>query len=136
MRDAVESDYLVYGSTGKEQTCEESTRGQFLLIENCIQFRMGDGKTEQVVVLNDFKSDNQSKNAFNWTGKWSKDDSKERWTSSIQEALGYQEIYKGSDSRCIMPLTDYVTLFNSTVILQVDTYRQQKLIQTSPCKGT
>ena len=35
-----------------------------------------------------------------------------------------------------MPFVDYVTLFNNTVILQVDTYRQQKLIRSPAHKGT
>ena len=55
----------------------------------------------------------------------------------MKEALQYDEIYqKGEDSRCLMPFTDYVTLFNNTVIVQVDTYRQQKLIRTPVCKGS
>ena len=43
----------------------------------------------------------------------------------IKKQLQYSEIYEeGDDARCIMPFADYVTLFNNTVILQVDTYRQ------------
>ena len=43
----------------------------------------------------------------------------------MKEALEYDEIYqKGEDSRCILPFTDYVTLFNNTVVVQVDTYTQ------------
>ena len=42
----------------------------------------------------------------------------------MKEALEYGEIYvRGEDSRFIMPFTDYVTLFNNTVVVQVDTYR-------------
>ena len=49
----------------------------------------------------------------------------------IKKQLQYSEIYEeGDDTRCIMPFADYVTLFNNTVILQVDTYRQQKLIRS------
>ena len=54
-----------------------------------------------------------------------------------KKQLQYSEIYEeGDDARCIMPFVDYVTLFNNTVILQVDTYRQQKLIRTLAHKGT
>ena len=54
----------------------------------------------------------------------------------IKKQLQYSEIYEeGDDARCIMPFADYVTLFNNTVILQVDTYRQQKLIRSPALKG-
>lgn len=51
-------------------------------------------------------------------------DSAKRWTAQMKKMLGYDEIYnEGDDNRLIMPFADYVTLFNNTVVLQVDTYR-------------
>ena len=108
----------MYSSTGSERNISTAVNGRILLIDNCLEFKLKDGKIkEKVVVLHDFRHSKGSVQAFKWNGRWSQEDREKMWSQELKEALGYADIYKGQETKFAMPLRDFVALFNSSVVL-------------------
>ena len=70
-----------------------------------------------MVILHDFKHKKGSSEAFQWRGRWSKEDKEGLWTEELKQALDYAEIYGSTQSYVAMPFSDFISLFNSTVLI-------------------
>ena len=69
------------------------------------------------MVLHDFKNKANSNKAFQWRGKWSKMDKEGMWSPELKTALGYSDIYESTEARVVLPLKDFIALFNTTVVI-------------------
>ena len=65
LRDACESDQVIYASLGSERSHDDKITGKILLVENVIEFKLNK-KKERIVILHDFKNKAGSLKSFQW----------------------------------------------------------------------
>ena len=85
---------MIYASTGSERSADDKLTGRILVVENILEFKLqGVKEKEKIVVLHDFKNKAGSPLAFQWNGRWSKEDKDRLWNPQLKASLGYSSIY-------------------------------------------